>query len=120
MATEKISWFYESAADRKKEVSTHTPSFGAYRRDGDKPFNERFEELAAGYLENGKIDVKRDIKKLLADRSFMEQYREDLMEPIISAFEDHFDTTIPTREVWGLHQVKDVIEYLAQKGFTHP
>lgn len=88
MATEKISWFYESAADRKKEVSTHTPSFGAYRRDGDKPFNERFEELAAGYLENGKIDVKRDIKKLLADRSFMEQYREDLMEPIISAFEE--------------------------------
>ena len=39
---------------------------------------------------------------------------------IISAFEDHFDTTIPTREVWGLHQVKDVIDYLARKGFTQP
>ena len=39
---------------------------------------------------------------------------------IISAFEDHFDTTIPTREVWHLHQVKDVIDYLAQKGFTQP
>ena len=35
-------------------------------------------------------------------------------------FEDHFDTTIPTREVWGLHQVKDVIDYLARKGFTEP
>ena len=39
---------------------------------------------------------------------------------IISAFEEHFDTTIPTREVWHLHQVKDVINYLAQKGFTEP
>ena len=39
---------------------------------------------------------------------------------IISAFEEHFDTSIPTREVWQLHQVKDVIAYLAQKGFTEP
>ena len=39
---------------------------------------------------------------------------------IISAFEEHFDTTIPTREVWPLHQVKDVIDYLARKGFTQP
>ena len=39
---------------------------------------------------------------------------------IISAFEDHFDTTIPTRDVWQLHQVKDVIDYLARLGFTEP
>lgn len=39
---------------------------------------------------------------------------------IISAFEEHFDTTIPTRDVWQLHQVKDVINYLARKGFTEP
>ena len=39
---------------------------------------------------------------------------------IISAFEEHFDTTLPTREVWHRHQVKDVINYLAQKGFTEP
>ena len=39
---------------------------------------------------------------------------------IISAFEDHFDTTIPTRDIWHLHQVKDLIDYLAQKGFTEP
>lgn len=39
---------------------------------------------------------------------------------IISAFEDHFDTTIPTRDVWHLHQVKDVIDYLARMGFTEP
>lgn len=39
---------------------------------------------------------------------------------MISAFEAHFDTTIPTREVWHLRQVRDVINYLAQKGFTEP
>jgi acyl carrier protein len=39
---------------------------------------------------------------------------------IIGKFEDHFDTTIPTRDVWALHQVKDVIEYLARRGITQP
>ena len=43
----------------------------------------------------------------------------DIMN-IISAFEDHFDTMIPTREVWHLRQVKDVIEYMRQKGITQP
>ena len=59
------------------------------------------------------ITCETDFVQDLALNSF------DVMN-IISAFEDHFDTTIPTREVWGLHQVKDVIESLAQKGFTHP
>ena len=59
------------------------------------------------------ITYETDFVQDLALNSF------DVMN-IISAFEDHFDTTIPTREVWGLHQVKDVIEYLAQKGFTQP
>ena len=59
------------------------------------------------------ITYETDFVQDLALNSF------DVMN-IISAFEDHFDTTIPTREVWGLHQVKDVIEYLAQKGLTHP
>jgi acyl carrier protein len=39
---------------------------------------------------------------------------------IVSAFEDHFDITIPTREIWQLRQVKDVIDYLARRGFTEP
>ena len=33
---------------------------------------------------------------------------------IVCAFEDYFDTTIPTRDVWKLHQVRDVIEYARQ------
>lgn len=59
------------------------------------------------------ITYETDFQQDLALNSF------DVMN-IISAFEDHFDTTIPTRDVWQLHQVKDVIEYLSRLGFTEP
>lgn len=59
------------------------------------------------------IALETDFVQDLALNSF------DVMN-IISAFEEHFDTEIPTREVWHLRQVKDVIAYLAQKGFTEP
>lgn len=59
------------------------------------------------------ITYDTDFVRDLALNSF------DVMN-IICAFEEHFDTTIPTREVWPLHQVKDVIAYMAQKGFTEP
>ena len=59
------------------------------------------------------ITYETDFVQDLALNSF------DVMN-IISAVEEHFDTSIPTREVWQLHQVKDVIAYLAQKGFTEP
>lgn len=36
---------------------------------------------------------------------------------IIAAFEDYYDTTIPTREIWQLRQVKDVIAYIQAKGY---
>ena len=38
----------------------------------------------------------------------------DIMN-IVCAFEDHFDTEIPTRDVWQLHQVQDVIAYMKKK-----
>lgn len=67
------------------------------------------------YDVTGKKDIttETDLVRDLALNSF------DVMN-IISAFEDHFDTTIPTREVWHLRQIKDLIDYLAQKGFTQP
>ena len=37
---------------------------------------------------------------------------------MICAFEDRFDMEIPTREVWKLHYVKDVIDYMIKKGIT--
>lgn len=59
------------------------------------------------------IAYETDLVQDLALNSF------DVMN-IISAFEDHFDIDIPTRDVWKLHQVKDVLEYLARRGCTEP
>lgn len=59
------------------------------------------------------VTPESDFVKDLALNSF------DIMN-IISSFEERFDINIPTREVWHLRQVKDVIQYLAQKGFTEP
>ena len=39
----------------------------------------------------------------------------DIMN-IICAFEDNFGITIPTRDVWQLHQVRDVIAYMRKRG----
>ena len=39
---------------------------------------------------------------------------------IVTAFEDHFDTTIPTRDIWQLHRVRDVLDYLAAHGYRDP
>lgn len=37
---------------------------------------------------------------------------------VVCEFEDYFDMEIPTRDVWKLHRVKDVIDYMIQKGIT--
>ena len=42
----------------------------------------------------------------------------DIMN-IVSAFEDHFDVEIPSRDVWKMHRVKDVIEYMKKNGYTN-
>lgn len=41
----------------------------------------------------------------------------DIMN-IIAAFEEHYDLTIPTRDVWQLRQVKDAIAYLEKRGVS--
>ena len=39
---------------------------------------------------------------------------------IVSAFEEYFDTSIPTRDVRQLRQVQDVIDYMYEHGITEP
>ena len=41
----------------------------------------------------------------------------DIMN-IVCAFEDHFDVEIPSRDVWKMRYVKDVIDYMIQNGYT--
>ena len=57
------------------------------------------------------LDYETDFVKDLGLTSF------DIMN-IVCAFEDHFDIEIPSRDVWGMHQVKDAIEYMIVKGIT--
>ena len=40
----------------------------------------------------------------------------DIMN-LVCAFEQRFHVTIPTRDVWKLRQVKDVLQYMKEKGF---
>ncbi len=41
----------------------------------------------------------------------------DIMN-LVCAFEQKFNVTIPTRDVWQLRQVKDVLAYMRQKGLS--
>jgi acyl carrier protein len=41
----------------------------------------------------------------------------DIMN-LVCAFEQKFDVTIPTRDVWQMRQVKDVLDYMKKKGIT--
>ena len=52
------------------------------------------------------------------DTDFVQDLRLNSYEimNIVSAFEEYFDTTIPNRDVWQLHQVKAVISYMEEKG----
>ena len=63
------------------------------------------------YKVTGKRDItyETDFIKDLQLTSF------DVMN-IVCAFEDRLNVDIPTRDVWQLHQVKDVIAYMQEKG----
>ena len=82
------SWFGESAADRSnREYKEPKSSFGRFQGTDTKTFNEHFEELYKKYKDAG-IDIKRDIKQMLSDPVFMEQYKTELMAPTIQGFQE--------------------------------
>ena len=43
----------------------------------------------------------------------------DIMN-IICEFEDRLDITIPERDVWNIHQVKDIFDYMEARGIVYP
>lgn len=55
------------------------------------------------------ISLETDLVQDLELNSF------DVMN-IICRFEDYFDVTIPTRDVWQLRLVRDVIDYANARG----
>ena len=89
MARDKVSYFYESASERKNSnYAESKSSFGSYQKSGDKSFNDQFEALCENYKTNHSIDIKRDVSAMLSDRAFMEQYKEDLLNPVFDAFRE--------------------------------
>ena len=57
------------------------------------------------------LDMDTDFLKDLGLNSF------DIMN-IVCAFEERYDISVPTRDVWQLRQVYDVVKYLAEKGIS--
>jgi acyl carrier protein len=43
----------------------------------------------------------------------------DIMN-LVCAFEEYFGVSIPNRDVWHLHKVRDVIAYAEKKGIKAP
>lgn len=124
MANSRTSWFYESANERKNSGYEETKSsFGAFRKDGEKTFNEHFEELCESYKNQHGIDIKRDSRAMFSDRAFMEQYKTDLMEPVFEAFREmspndpHVASVIDNVSKFWDNKVRSYTESASMTGF---
>jgi|GEM_PF-1731102 len=124
MARNNVSWFYESASERKNTgYQPQRSSFGVYREDNTKSFDERFNDLYESYKELHGIDIKRDMKAMMGDRSFMEQYKADLMEPVFEAFREmspndpHIQGVIDNVNTFWDTKVKSYTESASLAGF---
>lgn len=85
----KNSWFYESASERRNDVTSPKTSFGALMVEGDETpsFDGHFEKLQKYYKENEGVDIKKDFSRMISDDEFMQTYKTELMEPVIAAYE---------------------------------
>ncbi len=77
------------------------------------------EKKLFNYIQNtvAQITGKKD---MVMETDFVKDLRlnsYDIMN-VVCAFEEHFDIEIPNRDVWQMHQVKDVVAYMIQKGYT--
>ena len=124
MAKNNVGWFYESASERNTNgYQPQKSSFGAFNEDGAKSFDERFNELYESYKEMHGIDIKRDMKAMMSDRSFMEQYKADLMEPVFEGFREmspndpHVQSIIENVNLFWDTKVKSYTESASLAGF---
>lgn len=58
------------------------------------------------------------IKNLTNDTNFVTDLALNSLDVanLVCAFEEHFQTEIPLKDVWQLNQVKDVVDYLTKDG----
>lgn len=122
MAKNKVSWFYESASERSK-TTPNTSSFTPLVVGDGETFNSRFEELAKHFKESVGIDIKTDFKSMISDRAFMEEYKEQLMEPVFAAFREaspndpHVESIIESVNTFWDTKVKSYTESASIMGF---
>ena len=121
---DKISYFYETASERRPGVDCRPlSSFGAFQEDGVKSFDKHFSDLQDLYKEKCNIDIKTDIKQMLSDRNFMEQYKTDLMQPVFDAFraaspnDPHMESTINNISTLWDTKVRSYTESASITGF---
>ena len=124
MAKNNVSWFYESASERNSNgYNPQKSSFGMFQEDGTKTFDEHFNDLYENYKENHGIDIKRDMKAMMSDRAFMDQYKADLMEPVFEAFREmspndpHIKNVIDNVNMFWDTKVKSYTESASMAGF---
>lgn len=78
------SWFGESAGTMTPNLANSRSTFEVSRTG--KSFQENFNDLYESYKDRAGIDIKRDIMAMVNDRAFMEQYKADLINPIIDGY----------------------------------
>lgn len=71
---------------------------------------ETIKEIVYDVTGKSNLAFETDFQEDLGLNSF------DIMN-IVCEFEERFDISIPVRDVWKLHQVKDVIAYMKERGF---
>ena len=119
-----ISWFYESASEKKNNSYVpNVSSFGAYRTESAKSFDEHFNDLCERYKTENGIDIKMDMKTMIGDRAFMEQYKLDLATPIFEGYrkasenDPHIEHLIENVERFWDTKVRLYNESAAMTGF---
>ena len=86
-----LSWFYESANNLNRDELGPATTFGslvAADGEGIRSFDEHFENLCGKYKDAVGLDIKRDFGNMINDSNFMEQYKTDLLKPVIEAYEN--------------------------------
>ena len=117
------SWFYESAAEKAHIAVDQNKSTFAPELNGEKSFDDHFKELAIAYDERAGIDIKKDLGKMLADKTFMEAYKMDLMEPVIEGFkaaspgDPHIQSIINNVNTFWDTKVRTFTESATMTGF---
>ncbi len=72
---------------------------------------EVIKELLINVTGNGDITYDTDLVKDLRLNSFD-------VSSLICEFEERYDIEIPTRDIWKLRTVRDIIDYLASIGIV--